>query len=77
MAVGLELLRKSLVDPSVCLRVRWFSGVGKTIQELGRCNRPPMPEKPILSQVGPSVAWSTWRARRVVVDLEDYNARDG
>ena len=38
--VGLELPREALVEPGVCLRVGWFSGAGKTIQEVGRCNHP-------------------------------------
>ena len=33
--VGLELPREVLVKTSVCLRVDWFSGSGKTIQEVG------------------------------------------
>ena len=33
--VGIEFLRKALVNPGVCLRVGWFSGVGQTIQEVG------------------------------------------
>ena len=32
--VGIELPREALVDPGVCLRVGWFSGVGQTIQEV-------------------------------------------
>ena len=39
--VGLEFLREVLVKTGVCLRVGMFSGVGKTIQEVGRCNYPP------------------------------------
>ena len=39
--VGLELPCGALVDPGVCLEVGRFSGVGQTIQEVGRCNRPP------------------------------------
>ena len=39
--VGIELPREALVDPGVCLRVSWFSGVGQTIQEVGSCNCPP------------------------------------
>ena len=61
--IGLEFTCEALVDTGVCLRVGWFYGVGKTIQGVGRCNCPPMPEKPILSYIGPSSAWSTWRAK--------------
>ena len=39
-AVGLELPCEALVEPSVRLGVSRFSGVGETIQEVGRCNRP-------------------------------------
>ena len=61
--VGLELPCEEFVKPGVCLRVSRFSGVRKTIQEVVRCNCPPMSEKLIISQVGPSGAWSTWRAK--------------
>ena len=40
-AVGLKLPGEALVEPSVCSGVRRFYGVGETIQEVGRCNRPP------------------------------------
>ena len=40
-AVSLEFLCEALVKPSVRLGVGRFSGVGETIQEVGRCNRPP------------------------------------
>ena len=39
--VGLEFPRKALVEPGVSLGVGWFYGVGKNIQEVGRCNSPP------------------------------------
>ena len=39
--IGLELLREALVEPSVCLGVGRFYGVGQTIQEVGCCNHPP------------------------------------
>ena len=39
--VGLELPCDALVEIGVCLGLIWFSGVGKTIQEVGRCNHPP------------------------------------
>ena len=60
--ICLELPCEALVDPGVCLGVSRFSGIGQTIQEVGCCNLPPMPEKPIISQVGPSGAWSSWCA---------------
>ena len=39
--IGLELPREALVEPGVCLGVGRFSGVRKTIQEVGCCNLPP------------------------------------
>ena len=39
--VGLGLPCEALVKPNVRLGVSRFSGAGKTIQEVGRCNRPP------------------------------------
>ena len=39
--VGLELPCEALVKPGVCLGVGRYSAVGQTIQEVGRCNRPP------------------------------------
>ena len=39
--VGIEFPCEVLVEPSVRLGVSQFPGVGETIQEVGRCNRPP------------------------------------
>ena len=52
--VGLELLCEALVEPGVCLRVGWFSGVRQTIQEVGRCNRPTC----LRNQLSP--CWLIW-----------------
>ena len=75
--VGLELLREALVKTGVCLGVGRFSGVGQTIQEVGRCNRPPFLRNRLFPKlVHPSLE-VLGVPNLVAVDLEDLNARDG
>ena len=75
--VDLELPCEALVDPGVCLEVGRFSGVGQTIQEVGRCNRPPC----LRNQFFPKSAHPALRVlgvpNSVAVDLEELDARDG
>ena len=75
--VGLELLCEALVEPSVCLGVGRFSGIGQTIQEVGRCSCPlclrnrffPKSVHPALGLLGvPNLA---------AVDLEEIDVGDG
>ena len=67
---------EALVDPGVRLRVGWFSKVGQTIKEVGRCNHPPCLRNrlftksfhPVLGVLGMPVA--------VAIDLEEFYTRD-
>ena len=70
-------MHEALVEPGLFLRVDSFSGIGKTIQKVVRCNRLPclrnwlFPKSvhPGLGLIGVPNA--------VVVDLEEIDARDG
>ena len=72
--IGLDFLREALVEPCVRLRLCWFSGVRQTIQEVGRCNRPPCRRNQLFSK---SVHQALGVPNEVAVDLEELDVRDG
>ena len=75
--VGRELPREAIVDPGVCLRVGWFSGVGQTIQEVGRCNCSPCLRN-ILFPMSVHPAFGVIGVLNMVaLDLEELDVRDG
>ena len=76
-AVGLELPCEALVDPSVRLGVGWFSGVGETIQEVGRCNCPPSLRNQFFPKSVHPALGVLGVPNSVAVDLEELDARDG
>ena len=76
-AVGLELPCEVLVGPSARLGVGRFSGVEETIQEVGRCNRPPcLRNRFFPKSVHPALGVLDV-PDSVAVDLEELDARDG
>ena len=75
--VGIELPREAPVEPGVCLRVGWFSGVGQTIQEVGRYNcLPCLRNRLFPKSVHPALGVLVV-SNAVAVDLEEINVRDG
>ena len=75
--VDIELLCGALVNPGMRLRVRWFSGVGQTIHEVGPCNQPPCPRNRFFPKSAHPELGVLGVLNTVAVDLEDCNARDG
>ena len=75
--VGLELPREALVKPGVCLGVSRFSGVGQTMQEVGRCNRPPCLRKQLFPKSAHLALEVLGVPNSVTVDLGELDARDG
>ena len=75
--VGLELLCEALVDPGVCLGVSKYSGVGQTIQEVGRCNCPPCLIKRLFPKSFHPELGVIDVPNPVAVDLEELDARGG
>ena len=75
-AVGLELPCEALVEPSVRLGVRQLSGVGETIQEVGRCNRPPCLRNRFFPKSVHPALGVLGVPDLVAVDLEKLNVRD-
>ena len=74
-SVGLELPCEVLVGPGVCLKVSWFSGFGKTIQEVVHCNHPPCLRNGLfLKSVHPAIE-VLGVPNAVAVDLGDLDAR--
>ena len=76
-AVGLKLPCEELVEPSVRLGVGRFSGVGETIQEVGRCNRPPCLRNRLFPKSVHPALGLLGVLDSVAVDLEELDARDG
>ena len=76
-AVGLELPCEALVESSVRLGVGRFSGVGETIQEVGRCNRPPCLRNRFFPKSVHPALGVFGVPDSVAVDLEELDARDG
>ena len=75
--IGLELPRESLVKPGVCLRVRGFSGVGQTIQEVRRCNCPPYLRNRLFPKSVHLALGVLGVPNTVAVDLEELYMRYG
>ena len=75
--VGLELPCEALVESSVRLGVRQFSGVGQTIQEVGRCNRPPCLRNQFFPKSVHLPLGVLGVPDLVDVDLEELDLRDG
>ena len=75
--VGLELLREALIEPGVCLGVGRFSGVEQTIQEVGRCNRPPCLRNRLFTKVVHPMLGLLVVPNLVAVELEELDTRDG
>ena len=76
-AVGLELPCEALVESSVRLGVGRFSGVGETIQEVGRCNRPPCLRNQFFPKSVHLALGVLGVPNLVAVDLEELDARYG
>ena len=74
--VSLVLPCEALVDPSVCLGVRRFSGVGQTIQEVGHCNCPPCLRNRLFSRSVHLALGVLGVPKLVAVNLEKLDARD-
>ena len=76
-AVGIELPCEALVEPGVCLGVSQFSGVGQTIQEVGRCNCSLcLRNRFFFKSVHPALG-VLGVPDSVAIDLEEVNVRDG
>ena len=75
--ICLELPCEALVEPGVCWGVSWFSGVGQTIQEVGRCNCPPCPRNRFFPKSVHPALGVLGVPNSVAVDLEELDARDG
>ena len=75
--ICLEFLCETLVKPSVCLGVRQFPGVRKTIQEVGRCNCPPCLRNQLFPKLVHPALGVLGVPNSVAVDLEELDARDG
>ena len=76
-AVGLKFPCEVLFEPSVCLGVSRFSGVGQTIQEVGRCNRPPCLRNQLFPKSVHPALGVLGVPDSVAVDLEELDTRDG
>ena len=75
--LGLELSCEALVEPSVRLGVGRFSGVGETIQEVGRCNRSLcLRNRFFFKSVHPALG-VLGVPDSVAVDLEELTVRNG
>ena len=59
------------------LRVRWFSGVGQTIQKVGRCNRAPCLIKQLFPKSFHPALGVLAVPNTVTVDLDEFNVRYG
>ena len=66
-----------LVDHGVCLGVGRFSGVGWTIQEVGRCNHPQCPRNRFSPKLVHPALKVLGVPNSVAVDSEDLNVRYG
>ena len=75
--VGLEFLCEALVGPGVCLGVSRFSGAGQTIQEVGRCNRPPCLRNRFFPKSVHLALGVLVVPNLVAVYLEELDVRDG
>ena len=62
--------------PGVCLGVSRFSGVGQTIQEMGRCNRPPCLRNRLFPKSVHPVPGVLGVPDSVAIDLEKLDARE-
>ena len=72
--MGLELPCEALVEPSVRLGVGRLSGVGETIQEVGRCNRPPCLRNQLFPKSVHPALGVLGVPDSVALDLEELNA---
>ena len=75
--ISIELTHEALVEPDFCLRVGWFYGVGKKIQDVGNFNCPSCLKNRFFSKSVHAALGVLGVTNTVAVDLEDLDARYG